>query len=303
MEFVASQEDAGKRLDVWLAGRMPELSRSRIQALIEDGHVALAGRGSKAGAKVAAGMVATVEIPAPKTAGIVAEEIPLDVLFEDDDIIVVNKPPGMVVHPAAGHSSGTLVNALLHRCPDLKGIGGEQRPGIVHRLDRDTSGAIVVAKTDAAMARLAAQFHGRRVRKEYLAILRGRMDRHEQRVETTIGRSAHDRKRMSARPAGRGRAAVTHVTVCREFEGFTLARIRIETGRTHQIRVHTAFIGHPVAGDRQYGGRRERADPDRFPRQMLHAETLSFAHPRTGRPVTFTAPPPSDFTAALQQLA
>jgi 23S rRNA pseudouridine1911/1915/1917 synthase len=280
----------------------PDLSRSRIQSLIAGGHVSVAGRLTKPGLRVVPGMVAKVEVPAPRSVGLLAEDIPVDVLYEDGDVVVVNKPPGMVVHPAAGHSSGTLVNALLHRCPDLRGIGGEHRPGIVHRLDKDTSGALVVAKTDAAMARLAADFHGRRIRKEYLAIVHGRLPGQEQRVETEIGRSGHDRKRMSARPPGRGRNAVTHVKAVEELGDFTLARVRIETGRTHQIRVHMAFIGHPVAGDRQYGGRRERAGAGSFPRQMLHAETLAFAHPSTGRAVSFKAPLPADFAAALARL-
>jgi 23S rRNA pseudouridine1911/1915/1917 synthase len=302
VEFLVTEEDSGKRLDVWLAGRAPDISRSRIQSLIADGHVSVSGRRVKPGLRVAPGMVAKVEVPEPKSTGLQPEDIPLDILHEDGDLVVVNKPPGMVVHPAAGHSSGTLVNALLHRCPDLRGIGGELRPGIVHRLDKDTSGALVVAKTDAAMARLAADFHGRRIRKEYLAIVHGRLPDGEQRIETEIGRSGHDRKRMSARPPGRGRKAVTHVKAVEELGDFTLVRVRIETGRTHQIRVHMAFVGHPVAGDRQYGGRRERAGAGRFPRQMLHAETLAFAHPSTGGTVSFRAPIPADFASALAGL-
>ncbi len=302
MDLTATQQDVGMRLDVWLAGRLPDMSRSRLQSLLSAGQISLAGRRAKASLKVTAGMTATVTIPPPAPVALVPEDIPLQVLHEDRHLLVVNKPPGMVVHPAAGHSTGTLVNALLYRCPGLEGIGGEQRPGIVHRLDKDTSGAIVVAKNDAAMVRLSAQFRNRKVRKEYVAIVRGCPVPPEQRIETPIGRNRHDRMRMSTRPAGKGRTAVTHLRVERSFGNFSLVRLQIETGRTHQIRVHMAHIGHPVAGDRQYGGRRERADAGRFPRQMLHAETLSFTHPATSRTVSFKAPLPPDFVSALAAL-
>ncbi len=300
---IATPEDVGTRLDVWLARRLSDLSRSRVQALISAGHVVVAGRKAKASLKVTAGMPVLISIPPPTPVTLAAEDIPLQILHEDDDMLVVNKPPGMVVHPAAGHFTGTLVNALLHRCPNLKGIGGEQRPGIVHRLDKDTSGAIVVAKTDRAMMRLTAQFRRRTILKEYVAIVRGCPVPAKQRVETLIGRNRRDRKRMSAQPTGRGRTAITHLLVVQEIGDVSLVRLRIETGRTHQIRVHMAHIGHPVAGDRQYGGRRERSDAGRFPRQMLHAETLAFTHPVTGRAVSFKAPLPPDFQSALTALS
>jgi 23S rRNA pseudouridine1911/1915/1917 synthase len=262
----------------------------------------VAGRKAKPSFRVTVGVAVSIDIPPPTPATLAAEDIPIEIIHEDDDLLVVNKPPGLVVHPAAGHFTGTLVNALLHHCHNLKGIGGEQRPGIVHRLDKDTSGALVVAKTDRAMMRLTAQFRRRTVSKEYVAIVRGCPEPAEQRIETLIGRNQHDRKRMTARPTGRGRTAITLLRVVRQIGGFSLVRLRIETGRTHQIRVHMAHIGHPVAGDRQYGGRRERTDPNRFPRQMLHAETLSFTHPTTGLAVSFKAPLPQDFLSVLKEL-
>ena len=299
---LATEADAGLRLDVWLARTIPGLSRSRIQTLIDAGHVTVSGRAVARDLRVAVGMEARVAPPEPKPSALAPEDIPLDILFEDEALLVLAKPAGRVVHPAAGHETGTLVNALLHHCPELPGIGGERRPGIVHRLDRDTSGAMVVAKTETAMMHVAAQFRRRSVSKEYLALVHGRPVPAEGVVDTLIGRSRHDRKRMSTRPAGSGRQAVSRYRVVASVADYSLVRVRIETGRTHQIRVHMAAIGHPVAGDRQYGGRRTAREGQRFPRQMLHAERLAFAHPVTGRTLEFTAPLPADFLAALRGL-
>lgn len=304
VHVTATPDDAGTRLDVWLSRRIDHLSRARIQSLIQAGHVTVPGRTCRGHAHVEPGMTATLIIPAAVPVALVPEDIPLDILFEDDDLIVLNKPPGLVVHPAPGHASGTLVHALLHHSGDgLRGIGGELRPGIVHRLDKDTSGAMVVAKHDQAMAGLRSQFKDGTVHKEYVALVHGTPVPAAGTVETLIGRSRHDRKKMSARPSS-GRHAVTHYESEESFGAVTLLRLRIETGRTHQIRVHLSHIGHPVLGDRQYGrrGGHETDQPWPVPRQMLHARRLAFEHPRTGRRRVFHAPIPPDMTALLHAL-
>ncbi|MFC1462969.1 RluA family pseudouridine synthase [Verrucomicrobiota bacterium] len=309
MNFEATTADEGKRLDVWLDGQLPDLSRSRIQALIKSGHITVDGRKSTAHRKVHPGMHVQVEVPPPTETALEPEPIPLDILHEDTDIIVINKPAGLVVHPAAGHSSGTLVNALLHHCPDIEGIGGERRPGIVHRLDKDTSGVMVVAKNDAAMAGITTQFKKNAVHKEYLAIVKGAPDPVTDTIRTLVGRSKHDRKKMSAHPPS-GRNAVTHYETLETFAGCSLVKAIIETGRTHQIRVHMTHIGHPVLGDTQYGGKVSgsrfqvsgREDPIRIPRQMLHAHKLELKHPRTNKPLAFTAPIPPDMQSLLAML-
>ena len=301
MHFFATSAERGLRLDVWLERHLAGMSRSRIQSLIRSGHITVRDRPVKAHTKVSEGLEACVEIPAPAPARLTGEDIPLNILYEDADLIVVNKPVGMVVHPAAGHSTGTLVHALLNHCGDLGGVGGETRPGIVHRLDRDTSGAMVAAKNDLAMNELAKQFKKGRVHKEYLALVRGVPAPAAGTIETLIGRSRHDRKKMSARPSS-GRTAITHYRLVKVFAGVSLLRVRIETGRTHQIRVHMAHIGHPVIGDPQYGGRRG-ASPVWACRQMLHAEHLSFLHPRTGQAMDFHAPLPGDMEEMLSRLS
>lgn len=293
---VAAGEE-GIRTDVWLTRQLKELSRSRIKALIRSGHIALAdGRRIKEHRATRSGDALRVVIPPPEEAALRPEPIPLDILYEDADLIVVNKPAGLVVHPAAGHPSGTLVNALLHHCPDLAGIGGERRPGIVHRLDKDTSGALVAAKNEQAMAGLAAQFKARAVEKNYLAFVWGTPVPPAGAVETLIGRHAKDRKRMSANPRS-GRPALTHYATLETFGGLSLLRVRIATGRTHQIRVHMAHLGHPVVGDRQYGPRSRPALPCPVLRQMLHAEQLVLTHPATGRRLSIAAPLPADMEA------
>ena len=301
--FVVETRDRGLRLDVWLHARLPTLSRSRIQGLIKAGNVTLDGEVHSAHAKVAAGQRADVVIPPAGPIALSPEAIPLDIIHEDADIIVINKPAGLVVHPAPGHAGGTLVNALLYHCDDLAGIGGELRPGIVHRLDKDTTGAIVVAKNELAMAALVGQFKSGEVTKQYAAIVQGIPAPPSGTVQTPIGRSDHDRKKMSSCPASGGRMAVTHYEVAERFRDCSSLCVRIETGRTHQIRVHMAHIGHPVIGDRQYRGRRRQDDlPASVSRQMLHARHLAFDHPRTGRRVRYSAPLPADMAELLAAL-
>jgi len=303
-EFVVSRADAGQRLDVFLA-RVSGLTRARVQHLIADAHVLVGGNSQKARHRVSAGERIRLCIPPATPLALVPEAIPLDILYEDDDLIVLNKPPGMVVHPGAGRSAGTLVHALLAHCPTLPGIGGVERPGIVHRLDRDTSGVLVVAKTDAAHQSLSRQFNGRTVRKRYLAVVHGEVRQEAGRIEAPIGRREHDRKRMGIRE--NGREARTGYQVLRRLGGASVLALALETGRTHQIRVHLSHIGHPVVGDQVYGGRRERrrtmTDERRAERQMLHAWRLGFQHPRTGAWLEFTAPVPEDILRLTGPLA
>ncbi len=295
--------EGGDRLDKWLAARLPDLSRSRIQALIRGGRVCVAGRPVKANDSARPGDTIEVDVPAPEPVDVRPEAIPLSVLYEDSDIIVVNKPAGLVVHPAPGHPGGTLVNALLNHCRDLAGIGGELRPGIVHRLDKDTSGALVAAKNEVAMRRLVSQFKGREVSKEYLAIVAGVPRPPSGTLETLVGRSRHDRQKMAVDPASGGRPAVTRYETAESFAGAALLRVRIETGRSHQIRVHMCHIGHPVLGDAKYGRARRIPGTDQpIERQMLHAAILAFRHPRTGRAMEFRAPVPPDMKAVLAAL-
>ncbi len=296
--LTAAPNAAGQRLDIWLETQLENLSRSRIQSLIKSGHITVDGHTVKPHQKIQAGMCVRVAPPPPVPVALAAENIPLAVLHEDADIIVINKPAGLVVHPAAGHPSGTLVNALLYHCHDLAGIGGELRPGIVHRLDRDTTGAMVVAKHERALAALVDQFKAGQVQKEYIALVHGIPKQPTGTIESLIGRSSHDRKKMSATPT-HGRHAVTHYRVAETFDAMALLHLRIETGRTHQIRVHLAHVGHPVVGDATYGHRRAVAGANR---QMLHAARLAFTHPRTGKPVSFQAPIPADFQTLLDRL-
>ncbi len=295
--------EAGIRLDSWIAGALDELSRARVQALIKEGSIRFAdGAPIKPHAKTVVGSELIVDMPPPQAVELEPEDIPLDVLYEDRDLIVINKPAGLVVHPAPGHASGTLVNALLFHCTDLEGVGGELRPGIVHRLDRDTSGVMVVAKCQSSMDALGRQFSEREVEKAYTAVVHGVPHPGVGRIETQIGRSSRDRKKMSATPK-RGRDAVTAFRVTEAFTDFCCMQIGIETGRTHQIRVHMAHIGHPVVGDAVYGGRYSRRPlPTPVSRQMLHAATLAFNHPGTGEHVTFEAPLPADMLALLAAL-
>lgn len=291
-EFRIDAAAAGARLDQFLAGVADGLSRARIQDLIKDGHVKLNSGVAKASARLRTGDAVTLHEPPAVPTETVAEEIALDVLFEDDDLIVINKPAGLVVHPAAGNWSGTVVNALLHHCQTLSGIGGEQRPGIVHRLDKDTSGCLVVAKNDVAHQSLAKQFAGREVSKIYLALVAGKFARLSGVIEAPIGRHPVQRKKMTVLSAERGRAAKTGYRVLRELPEGTLVECTLHTGRTHQIRVHLKHLGHPLLGDEVYGRRGS------FARQMLHAWRLGFAHPRTGKHLNFESPIPPDFVEA-----
>jgi 23S rRNA pseudouridine1911/1915/1917 synthase len=287
----------GRRLDVFVS-EVSGLSRARVQRLIEEGHVLVDGRAQKARHRVDAGESIQLHLPPTIPLELIPEQISLDILYEDDDLIVLNKPAGMVVHPGAGRRSGTLVHALLAHCERLPGIGGVERPGIVHRLDRDTSGALVVAKTEVAHFSLSGQFKARMVKKRYLALVHGDLRQEHGRIEAPIGRREHDRKRMGVRIRD-GREARTIYRVLRRLPGMTLLALDLETGRTHQIRVHLAHIGHPVVGDQVYGGRRERrraaSDEPSVERQMLHAWRLGFSHPTRGVWVEFSAPIPRDF--------
>lgn len=306
LRITVPPESAGERLDKWLGGALPGFSRSRVKSLVDAGHVMVDGRAVKAHRKVATGQLVEVSVPDAAPSRLVAQDIPVDVVYEDADILVVNKPPDMVVHPAAGHAAGTLVNALLHHCGDIAGVGGEMRPGIVHRLDKDTSGLLVIAKNPAAMSSLGAQFRARTVEKEYLALVTGAPRARRGRIETKIARSSNDRKKMAVLPlaAARGREAVTEYAVEQQFEGASLLRVSLLTGRTHQIRVHLAHIGCPVAGDPVYG-RKRRGFPPRgvaVPRQMLHAHRLALEHPGTGRRMMFATAIPPDMAAVLSAL-
>jgi 23S rRNA pseudouridine1911/1915/1917 synthase len=304
-EIVAGEE-AGGRLDAWLAERTG-LSRSRAAQLIEEGRVLLNGKPARKSERPAPGDVAEVRLPAPEPSEISPEDLPLDVVYQDADLLVINKAAGMVVHPAAGHRTGTLVNALLHSVRDLSGIGGVMRPGIVHRLDRETSGLMLVAKSDDAHRALSDALKARRIRRVYLVAAWGHLMEGSRTVDAPIDRHPTERKRMAVVPGGR--RAVTHFRVVERWKGADLLRAELETGRTHQIRVHLVHAGHPVVGDRLYAAGRERgaaaADrawanglAKRVHRQFLHATELRFVHPRTGEEMRFEAPLPPDLEAA-----
>ncbi len=289
-EITASAEDARQRVDMVLVKYLPTLSRSKIQALVKAGRVTLRGETVRSSDEVHSGDLFRVEEETPKPpAGARPEDIPLSILHEDDDLLVVNKPAGMVVHIGAGHDEGTLVNALLHHAGSLSTGSEEHRPGIVHRLDKETSGCIVVAKNDRTHAALSAQFADRRVKKTYLAIVRGTLRHNKGTVELSIGRHPVQRQKMTARRPPSGREAVTDYEVVSTRDGWSLVACLPRTGRTHQIRVHLQHLGHPIAGDPLYGKR------DRFARHLLHAWRLEFTHPSSGEVIRCTAPLPEDF--------
>ena len=295
-------ESGGERLDRYLAARLPQLSRSVVQRLIAEGEIRLNGAVVRASYKVRPGDRIEVHLPPPRPAALQAESIPLDILYEDEAIIVIDKPAGMIVHPGAGTTSGTLVNAVLAHAPDLAGIGGEIRPGVVHRLDRETSGVIVMAKTEAALRHLQRQFKTRTVRKRYVALLIGAVPQERGLIEAPIGRDRIHRHRMAV--VHNGKEARTRWEVRRRLRDeagrpYTLVDVALLTGRTHQIRVHFAWLGFPVVGDRTYGPRRQ---PLPAPRQALHAAELTLRHPLTGAEMTFRAPLPEDFRALLALL-
>ena len=296
---ILTLDDPGERLDRALAKALPDLSRTQCQKLIKNGHVTISGTAVKAGQRIAGGEVVTILLPPVQSAALIAENIPLDIRYEDDDIILVNKPAGMVVHPAPGHETGTLVNAVLALCPDLPGIGNEKRPGVVHRLDKDTSGLIVMAKNDSALHHLQQQFQDRTVRKCYLALVHGRFAYSEILVDAPIGRDLRDRKRMSViRPgsSAQSRSAQTQVTLRTHQADFSLLTCVPYTGRTHQIRVHLAYIEHPIVGDSVYG---QKKNTLMLGRQFLHAYELSFKRPTDDTQLTFKAELPPDLSEAL----
>jgi 23S rRNA pseudouridine1911/1915/1917 synthase len=304
-ELTVPAEYDGQRLDRFLVSLLEGHSRSQIQKLIADGRVTVTRGVARANLVMREGDRVTVDIPDAAPSKVAGEALPLEILHQDADLAVLNKPAGMVVHPAAGHASGTLVNALLHHISDLSGIGGETRPGIVHRLDRGTSGVMVIAKNDAAHQELSRQFHDREVEKEYLALVWGVVQAGK-RIDAAIGRDPANRQKMSAR-AKHAREAVTRITRVRHMPGVTLCQVAIHTGRTHQIRVHLSAIGHPIVGDALYGGVHRRVPGDiraiqRLERPFLHAERLMFHHPRDGRRMEFTAPLPPDLQHVLDDL-
>ncbi len=300
-DLAAAPQDAGKRLDHVLREQLPEFSRARLQDWIRQGRVLVNGQPGRPSRVLRAGDRIQVEPADLPPLRAVPEAIPLRVLYEDPDFVAVDKPAGMVVHAGAGVHAGTLVNALLGRFASLSGLGGDLRPGIVHRLDRFTSGVILVAKNDAAHRALAAQFAGRQVEKTYLALVHGRVAEERGRIEKPITRDPRHRTRMTAR-LGRGRAAWSEYHVLTRFAAFTFLEVRIGTGRTHQIRVHLASIGHPVAGDRLYGAPAHTAGRPPLERFFLHAHRVRFQHPSTGQPVEIASPLPGDLTRWMEGL-
>lgn len=288
-------KDSGNRLDKALAD-LTTLSRSQANEEIKKGTVLVNGKAAKAKYAVKVGDVITYEIPEDETLDYEAEDIPLDIIYEDEDVAVINKPQGMVVHPSAGHTSGTLVNALMYHIKDLSTINGVVRPGIVHRIDKDTSGLLMIAKNDISHKALAEELKDKKSLRKYLAIVHGNLPNDRGMIETPIGRSEKDRKKQAV--TAKGKEAVTRFQVLERFGNYTLVELTLETGRTHQIRVHMAYIGHPVAGDPLYGPRKTLKGQGQF----LHARTLGFTHPRTGEVMTFTAEAPAIFQERLEEL-
>lgn len=290
--------DSGGRLDAYVANNMVELSRSMVQKLIKSGNILVNNKEEKESYKVQTGDKILVKIPEPEESGLKKQNIPLDIIYEDNDILVVNKPKGMVVHPGNGNPDGTLVNAIMAHCGDsLSGIGGEIRPGIVHRIDKDTSGLLVIAKNDRAHINLSEQIKNREVRKIYVALVKGVISENEATINMPIGRSTKDRKKMAVDK--NGKEAVTHFKVLKRYNKYTYIQVKIDTGRTHQIRVHMAHIGYPVVGDTVYSNGKNDFGIEG---QMLHAEELEFSHPVTGEKMHFEAPLPEYFNKVLEEL-
>jgi 23S rRNA pseudouridine1911/1915/1917 synthase len=293
--LTVGREDGGKRLDVFLVERLPaKVSRSFIQKLIKSKNVFIGGRACKPHRGVVRGEVVEVKIPSPERSGLRGENIPLDIVYEDDHLLVVNKPAGMVVHPAPGNYAGTLVNALLYHCAELSGAGGAFRPGIVHRIDKGTSGLLVVAKDDRTHGGLASQFKKREIKRKYVALVRGVVELDNATIDLPIGRSGRDRKKMGVRFT-RSKSATTRYKVLKRFGNFTLLELELGTGRTHQIRVHLSHLGHPILGDDKYGTRGELKRP------ALHAKTLGFVHPITKKRMEFDSEIPGDMEEFLKR--
>jgi 23S rRNA pseudouridine1911/1915/1917 synthase len=285
----------GERLDLFIVRQMPELTRSFIQKLVEDGHITLNSKPARAGIRLKVGDIISIVVPPPEPCDIEAEDIPISIVYEDGDLLIVDKPAGMTTHPAPGSPAHTLVNAVLSHLPVLPDSGSPARPGIVHRLDKDTSGLIIIAKTPAALAKLSAQFKSRAVKKAYIALVKGKLKPESGIIDAPIGRDRSHRQRMAITESGR--PARTAYTTLKSYDGYTLAEARPETGRTHQIRVHFASVGHPVVGDVTYGNKSELVG-----RQFLHAQRLSFKLPSTGKIVEFTSPLPPDLQSALDKI-
>ena len=299
LTLTATSEDRGARIDAWLAAHVEGLTRSAAARLLESGGVAVNGASAAKNYRLTGGETVEVTRPEAEEIAVEPQDIPLDVVYEDQDVIVVNKPVGLVVHPAPGHPDGTLVNALLHHCGDsLSGIGGEKRPGIVHRIDRDTSGLIIAAKNDTAHLALSAQLSDHTLARTYECLVMGNLRQDSGTVDAPIGRHPTDRKKMAVEPRN-GRRAVTHWEVIARYNGVTHVRCRLETGRTHQIRVHMAYIGHPILGDTVYGAKKPVPG---LAGQCLHATGLRFIHPRTREIVELTCPLPEEFTRMLAKL-
>lgn len=300
LEFTVQADEAGIRIDKVIVESMEEaVSRSQLQNWIRKGRVTVNGRTVKPNYKVSEGDEIMVAPPEPEVTELVPEPIPLDIAYEDQDVIVVNKPRGMVVHPAAGHPSGTLVNALMYHAKDLSGINGEIRPGIVHRIDKDTSGLLMIAKNDFAHTSLSAQLKEHSVTRRYFAVVHGVLEHDQGTIDAPIGRDPQNRKLFTVTDRG-GKHAVTHFVVVERFAEYSLLELQLETGRTHQIRVHMKFIGHPLAGDPAYG--RAKGRTMRLPGQALHAAVLGFTHPRTGERLTFEAPIPEEMQELIDEL-
>lgn len=297
-EYIVKQEEQGKRLDVYLANKNSEITRTTAQRLIEQENVLVNGKKQKVAYKVLEGDIITLKKVEAKQIELKAQDIPIEIIYEDKDIIVVNKPKGMVVHPANGNPDGTLVNAIMAICKDsLSGIGGEIRPGIVHRLDKDTSGLLIVAKNDKAHVNMSEQIKNHEVKKTYIALVRGIVKENEATIDMPIGRSASDRKKMAV--VKNGRNAVTHIKVLKRYDKYTLLEINIETGRTHQIRVHLSHIGYPVIGDYIYSNGKNEFG---IVGQCLHAKCLEFKHPVTGKEMKLEAPLPDYFDKILKEI-
>ncbi|WP_254438661.1 RluA family pseudouridine synthase [Paenibacillus sp. DCT19] len=297
MEWTVSSEHKKERIDKYITESIDNVSRSQVQLWISEGHVTVNSGVVKANAKLAEGDLVVLQIPEPKAVEIIPEDIPLEVVYEDSDVIVINKPRGLVVHPAPGHTSGTLVNALMHHCKDLSGINGELRPGIVHRIDKDTSGLLMAAKNDRAHASLAAQLKDHSVNRRYIALAHGHLSHDQGTIDAPIGRDTNDRKMFTVTERN-SKHAVTHFNVTERINDYTLLELKLETGRTHQIRVHLKFIGHPLVGDPIYG----RNKGIKMQGQALHAAILGFVHPTTGEYLEFSAPLPQDMEDVLASL-